>query len=41
MVRRWLAKYGLDDVAFALWCGAMGCMILAATAATQQALHTG
>ncbi len=41
MFRRWLAKYGLDDVAFAFWCGLMGGMILVAAAATAQALHVG
>ena len=41
MVRRWLAKYGLDDLAFALWCAAMGGMILLAAAATKVALGVG
>ena len=41
MIRRWLARYGLDDVAFALWCGLVGSMILIAGAATSAALHVG
>ena len=41
MIRRWLARYGLNDVAFALWCGLMGCMILWAAAATSAALNVG
>lgn len=41
MIRRWLARYGLDDIAFALRCGLMGAMMLMAVAATAQALHVG
>ncbi len=41
MFLRWLARCGLDDVIFALWCGVMGSLILVASAATAQALGVG